>query len=91
MTCKDEDSKTCGFKGTKKEQAFGCLASIPVCPRILYMSKTLYDPPPNKLSGEDNETRGTHIKYEEVTSFWVPRRTYKCTRIIYVPRRVLYG
>jgi len=55
------------------------------------MSKTLYDPPPNALSGEDNETRGTHIKYEEVTSFWVPRRTYKCTRIIYVPRRVLYG
>ena len=54
------------------------------------MSKILYDPPPNALSGKDNETRDTPLKYEEVTSFWVPRRAYKCTRIIYVPRRVLY-
>lgn len=54
------------------------------------MSNILYDSPPNKLSGEDNETRDTHITYEEVTSFWMPRRTYKCTRIIYVQHRVLY-
>ena len=54
------------------------------------MSNILYDSPPNKLSDEDNETRGTPLKYEEVTSFWMPRRTYKCTRIIYVQHRVLY-
>ena len=41
MTCKDEDSKTCGFKGTKKYQAFVCLASILVCPQNTIHVKNL--------------------------------------------------